>query len=96
MAVLPAGQGLVCPVPADIRLTADDRFDPCVLHCGIEINRAVQDAVIRNRARIHTQLLQPVHQSGDPAGAVQQAVLRMQMKMRKAHNPSGGRYRLSA
>ena len=90
VAVLPAGQALVRPVLADVRLAADDRLDPRLRHRGIEINRAVQYAVVGDRARIHAELLQPFYQRGNPARAVQQAVLRMQMQMRKAHSVSPG------
>ena len=90
VAVFTAGHGLVRPIPADVCFAADDRFDPGILHRVIEIDRAVQDAVIRNSAGVHPQLFQPVCKRTDPAGAVQQAVFRVQMKMRKAHNPSGG------
>ena len=91
VAVLPAGQGFVRPVPAYVCFAADDRFDPGVLHGVIKIDRAVQYAVVGNCAGIHPQLFQPIRKRADPAGAVQQTVLRVQMKMRKAHNPSGSR-----
>ena len=88
MAHFPARRGTVCPVPADVGLTADDGLEACLRHGRVEINDAVEYAVVRDGARIHAERLQAFHQGGDPAGPVQQAVLRMKMQMGKAHRRS--------
>ena len=88
VAHFPPRGGTVRPVPADIGLAADDGLEACFRHGRVEINGAVEHAVIRDGARIHAERLQAFHQRGDPAGPVQQAVLRMKMQMGKAHRRS--------
>ena len=85
VAVLPAHIALVRAVPADIGLAADDRVHPRVLHGRIKVNNPVHHAVIGDGAAVHAQGLEPLHQFGDAAGAVQQAVFRMQMQVCKTH-----------
>ena len=85
MAVLPADVGFVEAVAAHVGLAADDGVQPRSLHGGIEVDAPVHDPVVGDGAGGHAQGLEPLHQLGDAACAVQQAVFRMQMQMRKAH-----------
>ena len=62
-----------------IDLAADNRLDARFLRRLIEINDAVHSAVVGNGNGSLPQLLYPMHELFDPAGAIQQAVLRMNM-----------------
>ena len=68
-----------------IDLAADDGLDARGLGGLVKIDAAVHNAVVRNGDGILSQLLDPVHELVDPAGAVQQAVFRMDMKVYKSH-----------
>ena len=85
MAVIPASGGFVQAVAADVHLAADDGLDARILHGGIEVDGTVHHAVVGHGAHVHAQLLHPLHQAGDAARAVQQAVFRVQVQMCKAH-----------
>ena len=73
------------PPGGHIDLAADDGLDPRCLGSFIEINAAVHDTVIGQGHGGLPQLLYPVHKAVDAAGAVQQAILAMDMKMYKTH-----------
>ena len=64
-----------------IDLTADDGLDPRLFRCLIELYTAVHDPVVGAGNCGLAALLDPFHQLVDPAGAVQQAVLGMQMQV---------------
>ena len=68
-----------------IDLAADNRLDTRCLGRFIEIDTAVHDAVIRQGNGRLTKLLDPVHHAVNAAGAVQKAVLAMDMQMCKTH-----------
>ena len=65
---------------------------PAGLGLAIEIERAVQIAVVGERQAVHAQLFGPIDQSLDRAGSVEQAEVAVAMQMnerRRAHgNPS--------
>ena len=68
-----------------VAFAADDRFYPGFFCSLIEFDRAEHGTVVGNRRRRHSLLFQVVHQSADPARAVEQAVFGMQMQMCKGH-----------
>ena len=74
------------PAAGHIHLTADDGLDPGGLGGLVEIDAAIHDAVVGNGHRRLAQLLHPVHQGVNAAGAVQEAVFRMHVQMNKAHS----------
>ena len=61
--------------PGDVRLHADDRLDPLGRRRLVEGDRAVEGAVVGDRERIEAQPLGRVDEVGDPAEAVEQAEL---------------------
>ena len=87
MAVFAGKRTLVLHIGADIHFAADDRMNARLLTGGVELHRAVKHAVIRTGAGVHAQLLHAPDQPPDAARAVQQAVFRVQMQMRKRHCP---------
>ena len=66
-----------------IHLTADDGLDPLRLAGPVEVNGAVHTAVVRDGHSGLAQLLDTLGQALDAAGAVQQAVLCMDMEVYK-------------
>ena len=69
----------------NIDLAAYDGLDPGGF-CGfIEVNTTVHHAVVGDGNGGLSQLLHPVHDPVDAAGAVQKAVFGMDMQMYKAH-----------
>ena len=77
---------LVKPGPAggrDIDLTADNGLDSLFFAGPVEVDGAVHDAVVRHRHGGLPQLLDPSGQAVNPAEAVQQAVLCVDMEMNK-------------
>ncbi len=73
---------LVEPAPAlgsDVHLAADDGLDVLRLAGPVKVHRAVHDAVVRDGAGRLAHALHDTGQVPDAAGAVQQAVLRMDM-----------------
>ena len=85
VAVFAVDGAFVPPVAAHIGLAADDGLQPCILHGGIEVDDAIHHAMVGNGAAVHAQRLHALNQPGNAARAVQQAVFRVQMQMRKAH-----------
>ena len=81
LAVNPVGHA-----PAgNVDLAADDGLDARGLGSFIKIDTAVHDPVVGDGHGGLPDLLHPIHQAVDPAGTVQQAVLRMQMQVDKTH-----------
>ena len=68
-----------------IDFTADDRMDALRLTGTVKIDGAVHDAVVRDRHRRLPHLLDQLRQVTDTAGAVEQAIFRMNMEMCKRH-----------
>ena len=60
-----------------VQLAADDGLDPGLFGGLVEIHAAVHDAVVCNGNGGLSQLLHPLHQRAQTAGAVQQAVFGM-------------------
>ena len=74
--------GLIQPgAPGHIYLAADDRMDALGLAGPVKVDGAVHNAVVRDGHRRLAQL----RQVPDAAGAVQQAVLRVDVQMGKGH-----------
>ena len=101
-AVLLPGVGAVGPVRGatvqigrDIGLDPENGLEVGLLGGLVELGRGVQVAVVRDRNRIHPQLLAPADQPVRPVGSVQQGVMRVQVQVDKAtvergvgHRPS--------
>ncbi len=71
------------PTAGDVRLDADDRFDPkllCRLH---ELDRAVECTVVGEGNRVHPKALRLLHQGLQVAHAVEQAELAVDVEVRK-------------
>ncbi len=89
VSVLAAGEFLVkTGTWRHIDLAAYHRFDACRLRRTVEINDAVHDAMIRDGGAVHSQFLHP----GDIflyfIGAVQEGILRVDVKMYECHDIS--------
>ena len=69
----------------DIALAADDRLDAGFLRRLIEFDRTKHRPVVGDRHGAHAFLLDVVHQPGDPARAVKQAVFGMQVQVGERH-----------
>ena len=78
-AVDPVGHG----AGRHIDLAADDGLDARRLGRAVKVNDAVHDAVVRDRHGGLSQLGSPLDKLPDAAGAVEQAVFRMHMKVYK-------------
>ena len=68
-------------VPGDVGLVADDRLDAPLLALVVELDRAVEIAVIGDRAGIHAELLGLLDQRGNAIDAVEEAVVRVKVKV---------------
>ena len=68
-----------------IDLAADDGLHALRLASPIEVDDAVHNTVVRDGHRRLAQLLHQLRQVPDAAGAVQQAVLRVDVQMGKGH-----------
>ena len=68
-------------VARDVRLDADDRLDACLAGLHVEIDRAVQRTVVRERECGHPELFRPSHEVGDAGQPVKQAVLAVRVEM---------------
>ena len=88
VAVFALGVALFLHVGAHVDLAADDGMDALRLAGLVKIDHAVQHAVVGDGAGVHAQLLQALGQFLDAAGAVQQAVFRVQVQMREGHGHS--------
>ncbi len=77
----------------DIEFRADDGFDTRPFCFLVKFNGAVEVAVIGERQRIHARLSRVAHQIIYFGESVQQAIMRMDMQMRKFHigNDTTGR-----
>ena len=69
----------------DVGFLADDRVDARGLCLEIQIDRAIEDAMVRQRDCWHARLDGVADHLGDPARAVEQAVFGMRMKVDEAH-----------
>ena len=73
----------------DVGLDAQHRIDAQFLRLLIELQRAVQIAVIGERERVHLQVFRPLQERGDLARPVQKAVMAVAMQMRKRRHAHG-------
>ena len=65
----------------EVEFAPDEGLDPLALGHRVKINRAEQIAVVGQGQGAHAELARPLGQLVDPAGPVQQAVVRMDMEM---------------
>ena len=72
---------LLVPVVGDVDLAADDGLHALLLGRLEQVDRAGERAVVGERDRRHLQLRRPLRQLGDPAGPVEDRVLRMNVEM---------------
>ena len=68
-----------------IDLAADDGLHAGRLGRLVKVHHAVHGPVVGDRHRLLTQRLDPLHEPGDAAGAVQQGIFRMYVEMDKGH-----------
>src|ERR1700736_2893647 len=73
------------PARRDIRLASDDRFDTLLLCLQEKLDRAEHVAMIGNRDRGHPRRLDVSEKRSDFVGAIQQAVLGMNVQMYETH-----------
>ena len=66
-----------------VYLTADNRFDTYFFARRVEINHAVEGAVVGDGKGVHPKLFGAGHQVRDTADAIQHAVLSVNMKVRE-------------
>src|SRR5947208_14468605 len=76
-----AGLALGTLAGGDVRLITDDWIDAGVLAFLVELDGAVEIAVIGHGDGVHAQLLDAGDQLGNAVGAVEQAVVRVAMEM---------------
>ncbi len=67
----------------NVKFAADNGLDPSLLRLNVKFQRAEHGAVIRDRNRIHAVFLTFLHKVVQTDGAVQQAVLRVDVQMDK-------------
>ena len=65
----------------EVEFAADDRLDAFGLGGVVELDRAVKIAVVGERESLHPQLRRAIHQPVDPARAVEQAVVGMDVEV---------------
>ena len=87
VSVLSAGEFLVkAGIGRHIYLAAQHRLDARRLCRPVEINDTVHDAVVRDGRTVHSQLLHPGDIFFYFIGAVQEGILRVDMKMYECHD----------
>ena len=65
----------------DVSLVTDDGIEAVLLALLVELDGAEQVSVVRDRQRVHAELFGLLDERGDFPGAIEQAVVRMAMKM---------------
>src|SRR5258705_9049019 len=65
----------------DVYLAAQDRIDPALARLVVEDDRREHVAMLGDGHRRHLQFDRPVEQLFDPAGAVEERILGMEVKM---------------
>ena len=79
---LAGGAAVVAPVAVgDVHLAADDRLDPALARLVVELDGGKEISVLRHRHRRHLEANHLVERLPDPAGAVEQRVLRVQVQV---------------
>ena len=68
-------------VARDVRLDADDRLDACLAGRDVEVDGAVERAVVGEGQRRHPELLRSCDEVGDAGQPVEQAVLAVRVEM---------------
>ena len=81
--ILAKGGLLFVHVRADVHLAADDGMDAGILAGAVKVHHAVHHAVVGNGAGVHAQLPEAGDEGLDGAGAVQEAVFRVQVQVCK-------------
>ena len=85
VAIFAVGVHLFIHIGAQVHFAPDHRMHARILAGGVKIHHAIEHAMVGDGAGVHAQLLNQRGQLFDAARAVQQAVLGMQMQMRKRH-----------
>ena len=81
-----AARGAVRPLPVrNVQLAPDDRLDARFLASGVEVHHPVHRAVVGEAEGRHAQFFGTAHHRRYPAQAVEQAVLRVDVKMSERH-----------
>ena len=91
--VVHAMDAILHPARRDIDLAADDGLDARRLGRAVKVDHAVHHAVVGDGNGVLPQLLDALHQLIDAAGAVEQAVFRMNVQMYKCHTYSSASVR---
>ncbi len=79
------GKGALIPhVGTDVYLAPDHRMNAVFFTGGVKINGTVKHPVVGDGTGGHLHVFQALYQMPDAAGAVQQAVFRVQVQMCKA------------
>ncbi len=76
---------LMARATRDVGLLPDDGVDPGGFRLQVEIDRAIEHAVVGERDRRHPGLDRQADHLGDPARPIEQAELRVSMEMNEAH-----------
>src|ERR1700730_11309892 len=76
---------LVAGTGGDVDLLADDRVDSSGLRLQVEIDRAIEHAMVGERDRRDPGLDREADHLGDPARPIEEAELRVRMEMNEAH-----------
>ena len=74
-----------------INLAADDRLDAAPAGGLVEVNRAVERAVVGDRQGRKLERMRPLHEPVQPAGSIEQRILGVQVKVNKfrvRHSPT--------
>ena len=71
----------------EINLAADDALHARLLRGHVEVDRAIQIAVIRDRHCRHAQRLRTLHQVRYPRRDIEQRVLGVQVEVDEGVNP---------
>ena len=73
--------GLRAPVVGHVHLAADDRLHACIARLPVELDRASERAVVGERDGGHLEALRLLDESRDPARAVEDRVLGVDVQM---------------
>ena len=81
LALLASARALKTGSFSQVYLAADQRLQAVRLRLEVEVDRAEEVAVVGEGQRLHAETRGAVHQPVDPAGAVQQAVVAVDMEV---------------
>src|SRR3989304_3766145 len=84
----------VAGAAGDVRLDADDRLDAARLRLLVELDGAVEDAVVRQADRLLAELLGAAHEERDAREAVEQRVFGVEVQVSEHQGSGQGGIRL--